>query len=501
MTTTRRFFITGAGDFATVISVLQTRVGLTLIDDQRVERHWLDTAQRDLRQQGMLLEYLLPEHSDAAAALKWFDARRVFAANDFVSRQLPQQGSELPEDAAWDKLRSLLANEKLETAISTSTRRASFSLLNEDEKTTVRIVIDESSLQNGSALPVRLEIIELRGYSDDADEVEKKIQKHVALRPTSQTSFDTAKEFSETKHAQPLGYRVLSANDGETKSAAEGWHLVLRALGGAIFDETNGIENRNSESLLRFRVAVRRMRTLLQDGNEIIDKSARKKFRSEFQWLGDITTPVRDADVLYELAQNSPLATEPVVEQVLSWRENQWDAFLQTISQDRWRSLPKSWEAFLTDSKLWRSDFPEDARKPLRKVAGKRILSSYEKLCREGEAITKKSPPEELHELRKSAKRLRYLLESFGPLFADDEVETVAKPLRHLQKVLGEFQDADQEAERLLQLAGEAAMPLAVAAKDRCVLARREFPNAFAKVEKRSVRKVVKMLPGKGRKL
>ncbi len=500
MTTTRRFFITGAGDFATVISVLQSRVGLSLVSDEKLERHWLDTNGQLLQQQSMLLEYARPEHNDAAAALRWTDAQRSIATNDFVSRQEPTGGSDLPEDAAWDRLRTLLGNENLTISLSTATRRASFRHLNDDEKTTVRVVIDESSLLNGAALPVRLEITELRGYGDEADEIERKVHQHVALRPTGQTAFDTAQEFTTAKHVEPLGYRVLSANDAETKSAAEGWHLVLRALGGAIFDEVKGIEARDVEALHRFRVAVRRMRTILQDGNDVIDKSARKKFRTEFQWLGEISTPARDADVLYELVQTSALASEPVVDQVHSWRENQWDAFLLETRLERWKSLQKSWDEFLTDSKLWRSDVPEDARKPLRKVASKRILSSYERLCTEGAAINKKSPAEDLHELRKTAKRLRYLLESFGPLFPDDEVEAISKPLRHLQKVLGEFQDGDIQAEQLLQLAGAAAIPLAEEAKNRCAQARREFADAFAKIEKRSVRRAVKSLDGKGRK-
>ena len=132
MTTTRRFFITGAGDFATVISVLQSRVGLSLVSDEKLERHWLDTNGQLLQQQAMLLEYARPEQNDAAAALRWSDAQRSIAANDFVSRLEPAVGSDLPEDAAWDRLRTLLGNESLTISLSTVTRRASFRHLNED---------------------------------------------------------------------------------------------------------------------------------------------------------------------------------------------------------------------------------------------------------------------------------------------------------------------------------------------------------------------------------
>jgi len=74
-----------------------------------------------------------------------------------------------------------------------------------------------------------------------------------------------------------------------------------------------------------------------------------------------------------------------------------------------------------------------------------------------GGAITDDSPHEELHDLRKVGKELRYLLEFFGGLFAAEEVKPMIKALKALQDVLGRFQDFEVQADTLRGLTAEVA--------------------------------------------
>jgi CHAD domain-containing protein len=71
---------------------------------------------------------------------------------------------------------------------------------------------------------------------------------------------------------------------------------------------------------------------------------------------------------------------------------------------------------------------------------------------RDGRAINDSSHPEELHELRKDAKRLRYLLECFGSLYPSELVGPVVRELKSLQDVLGDYQDSQVQAEAMEQL-------------------------------------------------
>jgi CHAD domain-containing protein len=73
---------------------------------------------------------------------------------------------------------------------------------------------------------------------------------------------------------------------------------------------------------------------------------------------------------------------------------------------------------------------------------------------REGRAITTESPPADLHELRKSCKKLRYLMEFFQSLYPEDEIRPLIRLLKDLLDNLGSFQDLTVQAAHLRELAG-----------------------------------------------
>jgi CHAD domain-containing protein len=78
-------------------------------------------------------------------------------------------------------------------------------------------------------------------------------------------------------------------------------------------------------------------------------------------------------------------------------------------------------------------------------------------MVRDGSAIDDDSPAEALHDLRKRGKELRYLLEMFGGLFEPEVVKPMVATLKHLQDVLGDFQDSQVEVDMLRGLGDELA--------------------------------------------
>ena len=66
--------------------------------------------------------------------------------------------------------------------------------------------------------------------------------------------------------------------------------------------------------------------------------------------------------------------------------------------------------------------------------------------------ITDASPAEDLHDLRKRAKELRYLLETFPPT-TGRAARVAIKELKALQDVLGTFQDSEAQREALYSFA------------------------------------------------
>ena len=87
-------------------------------------------------------------------------------------------------------------------------------------------------------------------------------------------------------------------------------------------------------------------------------------------------------------------------------------------------------------------------------------------MVRDGSAIDDDSPAEDLHDLRKKGKELRYLLEFFAALFPADTVKPMVKTLKALQDTLGRFQDREVQA-HVLRDARRARWPPARTAPPR----------------------------------
>jgi len=74
-------------------------------------------------------------------------------------------------------------------------------------------------------------------------------------------------------------------------------------------------------------------------------------------------------------------------------------------------------------------------------MANRCIVRLFRHVLREGGAIQNSSPPDALHELRKSCKKLRYLIEFFRIFYSHSEVSLLLSCLKHLQDKLGEIHD------------------------------------------------------------
>jgi CHAD domain-containing protein len=94
---------------------------------------------------------------------------------------------------------------------------------------------------------------------------------------------------------------------------------------------------------------------------------------------------------------------------------------------------------------------------PVAAVSGRRILAVRGHLIRDGAAIGEHTPAEALHDLRKTGKELRYLLESFAGLYPADVVKPMVRGLKALQDTLGRFQDRQVQADLFVSLRDDLA--------------------------------------------
>jgi CHAD domain-containing protein len=88
---------------------------------------------------------------------------------------------------------------------------------------------------------------------------------------------------------------------------------------------------------------------------------------------------------------------------------------------------------------------------PLRATAAQALDRRAGHVLAAGEDISG-LPLEQLHDIRKQAKRLRYGVEFFAPLFGGKPARKYAARLEHLQEILGTLNDADVAAGLVRQL-------------------------------------------------
>jgi len=458
----RRYEVTAAGDFASVLAVLTDHLELRLLSLDEGQRSWLDTPTGTLERAETTLEFRLPS-GEGTPSLTWAAEGRVLVYDPCVSSTPPVQSSELPDSAAFARLASLVDGGELVAGPTVNSQIAVLACLDDEEKTTARIIFDRSETLGGITLPMMIEVLPLRGYEDEASALEKKLKRSVALSTSATPMRQLAQQ------CVSAGLAAGSGKDGAslvpTMSAAHAWRAVFQTLTDSMTQSFSGVLSGNDpEDLHAFRVGVRRIRTILQDGDDVVDPESRDRFRHEYRWLGDVTTPTRDADVhlieFPELAATLPPSRREELasfnEVLLRHRADCHIAMTVELRSMRRAEFGTAWLAFLADDDAW-TGCGDLADEPVLRIVLRRIEKANRQLVKNGRKISKKSPAIALHELRKEGKRLRYLVECFAPLFDEKALATILRPLRDVQDVLGEFQDTEVQANALLELAGELA--------------------------------------------
>jgi CHAD domain-containing protein len=238
--------------------------------------------------------------------------------------------------------------------------------------------------------------------------------------------------------------------------------ILLRLLEAIEANEAGVLLGEDPEALHDFRIAVRRTRSALGQIKGVFPPRTVSRFSANFAWLGQITGEPRDLDVYLlgfdALKAGLPAPFQDGIEPLrgfLARRAGLAHAGLaRQLRGRRYRKLLADWRRFLLAPCPARPSAPR-ARTPVQRIASERLWKLFRRVLKEGRAIRPDTPAESIHELRKSCKKLRYLLEFFRPLYPPDETARIIKQLKKLQDYLGEFQDVHTRIDMLGRLGGE----------------------------------------------
>jgi CHAD domain-containing protein len=246
---------------------------------------------------------------------------------------------------------------------------------------------------------------------------------------------------SDRKRRNALPDDLLMRSDEEAAR-----RLALKSLSAARAAERRLDDRSDPEALHDFRVAIRRLRSILRAYKPQLEKAVRKKDRARLREIQRATGGGREADVALEwlTKQQKDLAPEHLTG--LNWLSAKLLARRRECSQALDGEVR---EAFKRDAQkledrlaIMRSEQNLLADRPhvsfARTLANLTEAHATDLLVQLGQ-IARMDDSEALHEARIMGKRLRYLLEPVRAYV--DEAQPVVKKTKRLQDVLGDLND------------------------------------------------------------
>jgi CHAD domain-containing protein len=465
-------------------------------------RTWLDTFDWRLYRAGLILVF---EPARRGGRLLLTQADGTPQAEQAVTSWPRRPPLDLPDGPVRDRIAVLTRPRALLPVAGAVSTASVTRLLNADGKTVARLVADHVTVTAPSQpattaeLAPRLAVTEVRGYPGQARKASALLAGVPGVRPASQGTFVAALT-ALGRHPADYSSSVAADITAGMPAPVAVTRLLLRLLDTMESNVDGTLRDIDSEFLHDLRVAVRRTRSAVKLLGAVLPDPLTEHYKAEFKWLGDVTTPVRDLDVHLlgfdamagQVEAASPADLEPLRAFLARRRAREVRRLAAALRGPRFRAITDDWRKALLEI---RDAGGSRHRRPTAKTLALSTTGrAFRRIAAQGGAITPASPPQALHDLRKRAKELRYLLEFFAPLHDQVAYRKVVGDLKQLQDCLGEFQDSEVQREEIGSLAEamltERAAPAAtllamgeIAAKlaRSQVQAREEFAARFAR--------------------
>lgn len=398
-------------------------------------RTWYDTFDWLLHDAGLVLE----QH------------RSRLTLTDLAGNQLDRSPG---LDALPERVSKVIGIRALLPRATASGPVRGLAVLDEQSKPVARVYVVGPLTAGDETLSSRAWVEPLRGYEQEAG---KAVSAVTALEGVSPAPERLHQEVFRACGVRPGDYRAKPKPVSGRSQPAE---RAYGALLGDLLDITRAnldgtLAEHDTEFLHDLRVAVRRARSLLKVSKGVLPDAVVAKLRTELKWLGDATSASRDLDV-YLLGFDSmaravpdPTSLEPFRALLTRHRRQAHTRLNRALRSARFARLVATWESA-------REPEPGPAGE-IGAIADKHLHRAWRRVEKRGAAITDASPADDLHDLRKRCKELRYLLEFFAGLYDSGTHRELVSELKKLQDNLGRFQDAESQLEVVVAHADELA--------------------------------------------
>lgn len=428
------------GGLDRIIDALGPKFHVEQSSSGRLTRTWLDTDDWRLQQAGLVLEHSTDQHGDA---LVLHDGDDRVRSQPIEAIKWPALIDALPNGPVRQSVADVVGIRALLPTASIRTARRDLRVLDAESKTVVRLTIESGSRVERTSLPDRLSVTAVRGYRAQADRVSARLSTVQGL------SYDEGSTYERALQALGRAFGDDVQPPVDLSAAMPAPTAIIAVLQGFLatvertFDGV--IADVDTEFLHDFRVAVRRSRSTLKLTGDVQETSSAQRLGGDLKWIGDLTSPTRDLDVYLlalpdisaDLQSAEPDDLDAFEAYLRAGRRTEFSRLKRALRSKKFAQARDRWAALSLETD------PSDSApvSSVGAVAADRIARAHHRVTKRGRAIDADSPPEDLHDLRKRCKELRYLLEIFRPLHRPKVHRGAVKDLKALQEVLGIYQD------------------------------------------------------------
>ena len=422
----------------------------------RLEQTYLESFDWRIWQSGGELVFERQKQGDR---LSWIDRQTGEVLDSLSLDKAPEFPTDLPPGSLQEQIAKPLAMRVLLPMARIEQQTSTVRVLNEDDKTLLRLVLIEGSFRSperklSGDLERRVRLTPLKGYDEDFSRLQGQVQA-LGLEQLTQSLFEEALTGLGRRpgdYSSKLNYQL----DPERRSDKTAKHILLSLLETMELNLAGTKANLDSEFLHDLRVATRRSRSAITQIKGVFDPQELDRFKQGLAWIGQITGPTRDLDVYLlqfdEYRRSLPAKVRPDLEPfhgfLLDHHAQAQKKLARKLASPPFRKLLKEYRVWLEAPVPEVSKQP-NAMRPIAELADSRIRKVFKRVRKDGAAIYEDSAPEAMHELRKDCKKLRYLIEFFQSLYPKPEIRELIKQLKILLDNLGEFQDLQVQAEAL----------------------------------------------------
>jgi triphosphatase len=283
-----------------------------------------------------------------------------------------------------------------------------------------------------------------------------RLQESVRLAPSAVNKAETGYRLFLRQGERPAKSGALALDKSLSPQEAAR-RVVASCLAHLQANETGAIASADPEFVHQMRVANRRLRSALRVFADAIDPDFLARIKPDLKWLGTALGNARDWDVLatetlppLAAAFGDAAVSARVARQAARHRRGARAAMREALASMRYARLMLAlsrWCALAEAAPLG-----EGAPAALVDFASRAVRRRHGRLVATGTHLADLSP-EERHQLRLGAKRLRYTVEFFAPLFNDNRVAEYLERLEAIQDTLGAANDAVNAQQMFASLA------------------------------------------------